>query len=75
MCIRDSLALEKIAQIENIQPTEEEIEAEFKKLADAYKVEIDKVKAFIPQEDLVKDLAVEKAIGIVRDNAKITEVE
>lgn len=73
--VKIRLALEKIAQIENIQPTEEEIEAEFKKLADAYKVEIDKVKAFIPQEDLVKDLAVERAIGIVRDNAKITEVE
>ncbi len=73
--VKIRLALEKIAQLENIVPTAEEIEEEFKKLADAYKMEVDKVKAFIPEEDLKKDIAVEKAIGIVRDSAKVNEGE
>lgn len=73
--VKVRLALEKIAELENIQPTEEEINAEYEKLAEAYKMEADKVKTFIPQEDLAKDIAVEKAIGLVRDNAKIKEAE
>ena len=73
--VKVRLALEKIAELENIQPTEEEINAEYEKLAEAYKMEADKVKTFIPQEDLAKDIAVEKAIGLVRDSAKIKEAE
>ncbi|HEX3038441.1 MAG TPA: trigger factor [Oscillospiraceae bacterium] len=71
--VRVRLALEKIAQLENIQPTDEEMEAEFAKLAESYKIDVDKVKTFVPKEELAKDLSVEKAIGIVRDSANITE--
>ena len=67
------LALEKIAQLENIQPTEEDINAEYEKIAKNYDMDAEKVKTFIPQEDLAKDIAVEKAMDIVRDNAAITE--
>lgn len=73
--VKVRLALEKIAELENIKPTAEEIEAEFEKLAKAYSMEVDKVKGFIPEADLAQDLAVEKAVNIVRDNAKITEAE
>lgn len=73
--VKIRLALEKIAELENIQPTSEEIDAEYKKLAEAYQIDADKVKSFIPEEDLVKDIAVEKAIGIVRDSAKVKEAE
>lgn len=73
--VKVRLALEKIAQLENIKPTAEEIEAEFEKLAKSYSMEVDKVKSFIPEADLAQDLAVEKAVNIVRDNAKITEAE
>lgn len=69
------LALEKIAHLENIEPTEEELNAEYQKLADMYKIDAEKIKMFVPEEDLLKDIAVEKAIGIVRDNATITEEE
>ncbi len=37
--IQTRLVLEKIAEVENIQPTDEEVEEEFKKMADAYKME------------------------------------
>ena len=67
------LALEKIAQLENIQPTDEELDAEYEKIAKSYEMEADKVKAFIAKEDLAKDVAVEKAMSIVRDNAVVTE--
>ena len=71
--VKVRLALEKIAQLEAIQPTDEEIEEEFAKLAKSYEVDTDKVKSFIPKEDLIKDIAVEKAINLVRDTAVITE--
>lgn len=71
--VKVRLALEKIAQLENIQPTDEELDAEYEKIAKSYEMEADKVKAFIAKEDLAKDVAVEKAMSIVRDNAVVTE--
>ena len=71
--VKVRLALEKIAQLENIQLTDEEMEAEFAKLAESYKIEVEKVKTFVPKEELVKDMSVEKAIGLVRDSAIISE--
>lgn len=69
------LALEKIAALEEIKPSEEDIEAEYKKLADGYHVEADKVKKVIPVEDLSKDIAVEKAFNLVKDKAVVAEGE
>lgn len=71
--VKVRLALEKIAQLENIQPTDEDLDAEYEKIAQNYGMEADKVKSFIPKEDLAKDVAVEKAMEIVRSNAAITE--
>lgn len=71
--VKVRLALEKIAQLENIQPIDEELDAEYEKIAKSYEMEADKVKAFIAKEDLAKDVAVEKAMSIVRDNAVVTE--
>ena len=51
------LALEKIAELDGIVPTEEEIEAEYSKLAEAYKMEVEQVKNIIPTEDLSKDIS------------------
>lgn len=69
--VKIRLALEKIAKLENIVPTAEEIEEEYKDMAEEYRLEVDKVKAIIPESELVKDIVVEKALDIVRDNAKI----
>ena len=64
------LALGAIAQAEGIEVTEEELEAEFKKLADQYQIEIEKVKAAIAAEDLKNDLLMQKAQDLVVTAAK-----
>ena len=73
--VKVRLALEKIAAMENLQATEEELEAEYKKMAENYHIDFDKVKNAIPEKDLKMDLAVEKAVQLVKDNAEITEGE
>ena len=69
--VKVRLALEKIAKIENIQLSDEEIEEEYAKLAKNYEMDADKVKSFVPQEELIKDIVVEKAINLVRESAII----
>lgn len=65
------LALEKIAKLENIEVTEDELKAEFDKLAEAYKLDVDQIKQFIHDDDLKKDIAVGKAVDIIKDAAVI----
>ena len=71
--IQTRLVLEKIAEVENIQPTEEEVEEEFKKMADAYKMEVEKIKELLGDrelEQMKKDMAVQKAVTLIADEAK-----
>lgn len=65
------LALEKIADIENLEATEEDLENEYKKIAEQYNMEVEKIKNIIPKTELTKDIVVEKAINFVRDNSVI----
>ena len=65
------LALEKIAKLENIEVTEDELKAEFDKLAEAYKLDVDQIKQFIHDDDLKKDIAVCKAVDLIKDAAVI----
>lgn len=67
------LALEKIAVLENLEAKEEELEEEYKKLSEAYHVELEKVKSLIAKENIAKDLKVEKAMDFVKSEAKITK--
>ena len=69
------LALEKIGELEAIKPSDEDVENEFKKLADAYHVDADRVKKTIAAEDIAKDIAVEKAFDLVKEKAVIAEGE
>ena len=69
--VKMRLALEKIVKLENIVATEEEIDAEYSRLAEAYQMEADKVKEVLPVDAISQDLAVEKAMKLVKDNAKI----
>lgn len=71
--IQSRLVLEAIVKAENITVSDEEIEAEMQKMADAYKMELDKVKELIGDEEkkqLSLDLAVQKAIDLVAEQAK-----
>lgn len=65
------LALEKIAKLENIEVTEDELKADFDKLAEAYKLDVDQIKQFIHDDDLKKDIAVGKAVDLIKDAAVI----
>jgi trigger factor len=70
--IQTRLVLEKIAEVENIQPTEEEMNEEFSKMAAAYKMEVEKIKAAMGDralEQMKKDMAVQKAVTLVADAA------
>ena len=64
------LALGAIAQAEGIEVTDEDLEAEFKKLSEQYQIEIEKVKAAIAAEDLKNDLMMQKAQDLVIAAAK-----
>lgn len=70
--VKVRLALDKIAELENIEVTEEELENEFKQISEAYSVDIETVKGAIRAEDLKKDIASRKAFDLVKDNAVIT---
>lgn len=69
--VKIRLALEKIAEIEKLSATDEEVEAEYAKVAESYNVEIVKVKEFIKAKEISKDIAVNKAIDFIRDNADV----
>mgnify|MGYP002092989800 FL=1 len=71
--IQTRLVLEKVAEAENIQPSEEEITEEIQKMADAYKMEADKIREAIGEsglEQMKKDMAVQKAVTVIADAAK-----
>lgn len=64
------LALEKIAQQQGFTDvSDEDLEAEYSRLAETYKMDIDKVKAAIAADELKKDIAVEKAMDFVKESA------
>ena len=70
--VKVRLALEKIASLEAISVSEEETDAEYQRISDAYNVPVDQIKTMIAAEDLNADLAVGKALKLVRENAKIS---
>ena len=57
--VKIRLGLEKIAELEAIVPTDDELNAEFEKMAKDYGLEVDVVKASVPATELAKDLAVQ----------------
>lgn len=73
MQVKYRLALEKIAELEKFEVSDEDVEKEYTRLAEQYSVEADRVKAMIPAEELKKDIAVGKAVDFIKDNAVITD--
>ena len=69
--VKMRLAMEAIVAKESIEATEEEFEAEIKRIADAYQMEADKVKSLVDAAAVKKDLAVNKAIDFVKSKANI----
>ena len=69
--VKMRLAMEAVVAKESIEATEEEFEAEIKRIADAYQMEADKVKSLVDAAAVKKDLAVNKAIDFVKSKANI----
>ena len=69
--VKARLALEKIAELEKIEASEEDIENEYKSIAEAYGVELDQVKASIDADAIAADMKVKKAMDLVKEKAVI----
>jgi trigger factor len=71
--IQSSLVLEQIAKDENIEISDEEVDAEVEKMATAYGMEADKLKEYMgdaEKESMKRDLAITKAVDFIMDNVK-----
>lgn len=76
--IRNNLILEKIAKVENIQATDEELEKELERLAKMYNLEVEKLKERLSEDDIeyIKEgIILNKAIDFIYENAKIISEE
>lgn len=67
------LALEEVAKLEGFEVTDEDVEAEMKKIAENYSVELEKVKGLIKAEDVKKDILSNKALDVVKNSAVVEE--
>ncbi|MBR5515845.1 MAG: trigger factor [Clostridia bacterium] len=70
--VKSRLALEKIAEVEAIKATDEEVEEEYNKLATMYGLELDKVKELVDADSVSGDIAIRKTVDFVKSNASIT---
>ena len=68
--VKGRLALEQVAKLEGIVPTEEEIEAEYGRLAEQYKMEVERIKTLLPIDNVKGDLTLKKALDLVKETAK-----
>ena len=71
--VKIRLAMEKIAELEGVSVTVDELDAEYKRLAGMYGVDEEKIRGFVPSRDVKEDLYITKAIDIVRNSADIKE--
>ena len=67
--IQNTLLLEKVAEVENIEISEEQIEEAYQKMAEQYEMELEKVKEYVPSEEIVRDQKFQKAMEVIVDSA------
>jgi len=67
--VKNTLLLEKVAEVENIEVSDEEVEETFQQMADQYQMELEKVKEYVSAEDVVRDKKFEKAMAVITDSA------
>ena len=73
--VKTELALEKIAELEKIEISEEDIENEYQQICTDYNVEIDYAKSALPSEEIVHSLTMRRAVEAVKSAAKITYLD
>ncbi|MEG1848951.1 MAG: trigger factor [Oscillospiraceae bacterium] len=69
--VKARLAMEAIAKAEQLGTTDEEIDAEYKKLAEAYKADADKLRLYFPRIELEADVACRKALDLIVSSGKV----
>ncbi|MBO7295848.1 MAG: trigger factor [Clostridia bacterium] len=69
--VKARLALETIAALEGVVASEDEINAEYQRIADAYRLELEQVKSMLDDASIIADLQVKKAMDIVKEAAVI----
>ena len=69
--VKARLALETVAELENIETTDEELNEEFASLASNYGMDVEKIKELVAVEMVKADIRVRKAMAILKDNAVI----
>lgn len=67
--VKASVALEAIVAAENIEATEEEIDAEIAKLAEQYQMEAEQIKKVVPADQLAADIKTKKALDLIVESA------
>ena len=68
--VKTRLALEKVAELENIAVSDKELDEEYAKMAEQYGMEVDKVKSIVSAEALSGDLKISNALEFLKKNAK-----
>ena len=71
--VKTRLALEKIVELEGIEATDADIEEEYTRIAEAYGMPVDQVKAAIDSEAIAEDMKVKKAVDLVKEKASVTK--
>ena len=69
--VKTRLALQKVADLENIAVTEQEIADEYAKMAEQYKMDVEKIKTIVAQDALSGDLRISNALEFIKANAKV----
>lgn len=69
--VKTRLALQKVVELEGITVSDKEIEEEYAKMAEQYKMEVEKVKAIVSKEALEGDLKISNALEFIKKNAKV----
>ena len=73
--VKLQLAVEKIAELEKIEATDEEAEAQLKEMADMYQLDVEQVKKWVNIEDVKKDVVGKKTVYFLVANAKAIVAE
>ena len=69
--VRLRLALEKIAELEKLEATQEDIDGEIQRIADAYQMKVEDVRKAVPVDSVAEDMKVKKAMDLVKEKAVI----
>lgn len=69
--IKNSLLMEKVAEVEAIEVSDEDVDAEFTKIAEENEMEVEKVKEMLPAADLKAELKLQKAMNVIVDSAVV----